>query len=57
LLALYKLDEFRELVSSPGFQEEFRLTAEEKNTILADDLSLLLFGIRWLKETLFAEKI
>jgi len=56
LLALYKLDEFRELVSSPGFQDRFMLTEEERGSVLSDDLSLLRFGIRWLKETLFTEK-
>jgi len=57
LLALYKLDEFRELVSSPEFQDEFKLTEEERDSVLSDDLNLLRFGIRWLKETLFTEKI
>ena len=57
LLALYKLDEFRELISSPGFQDEFMLTEEEKFSALSDDLSLVRFGIRWLKATLFTEKI
>jgi Fe-S-cluster containining protein len=57
LLALYKLDEFRELVSSPEFQNEFKLTEEERDSVLSGDLNLLRFGIRWLKETLFTEKI
>jgi Fe-S-cluster containining protein len=57
LLALYKLDEFRELVSSPEFQNEFKLTEEERDSVLSDDLNLLRFGIRWLKEALFTEKI
>jgi Fe-S-cluster containining protein len=57
LLALFKLDEFRELVSSPSFQEKFMLTEEERYSVFADDLSLLRFGVRWLKETLFTEKI
>ena len=56
LLALYKLDEFRELVSSPGFQDEYKLSEEERDSALSDDLQLLRFGIRWLKETLFTEK-
>jgi Fe-S-cluster containining protein len=56
LLALYKLDEFRELVSSREFQEGFALTEEERGAVFSDDLSLLRLGIRWLKETLFAEK-
>jgi uncharacterized protein len=56
LLALYRLDEFRELVSSPGFQDRFMLTEEERASVLSDDLSLLRFGIRWLKKSLFTEK-
>ena len=56
LLALYKLDEFRDLISSPGFQEEFKIAEEEIRSVLSDDLKLLRFGIHWLKETLFAEK-
>jgi len=54
LLALYKLDEFRDLVSKPGFQDEFKQTEEERRSVLSDDLKLLRFGIHWLKETLFA---
>jgi Fe-S-cluster containining protein len=56
LLALYKLDAFRELVSSPEFREGFVISEEEKHEILSDELTLLRFGIRWLKETLFTEK-
>jgi Fe-S-cluster containining protein len=56
LLALYRLDEFRELVSSLGFQDRFMLTEEERASVLSDDLSLLRFGIRWLKKNLFTEK-
>jgi len=55
LLVLYKLDEFRDLLSSPDFQEEFKLNEEEIRSVLSDDLSLLRFGIRWLKEALFVE--
>lgn len=57
MLALYKLDEFREMVTSPSFQEEFQMNEKEWDTILADDLSLLRFGIRWLQEILFTEKV
>ena len=56
LLALYKLDEFRIMVSSPAFVEKFMLSKEESRSILADDLNLLLFGIRWLQKVLFTEK-
>jgi len=56
LLALYRLDEFHELVSSPGFQDTFMLSEEEIHSVLSDDLSLLRLGIRWLQDTLFKEK-
>jgi uncharacterized protein len=56
MLALYNLDEFRSLVSSPIFQDKYRLDPVECKTILGDDLELLRFGIRWLKERLFSEK-
>ena len=55
LLALYKLDEFHELVLSSSFNDRFILTTEERTAALADDLSLLRFGIRWLKKNLFKE--
>lgn len=57
LLALYKLDEFREMVSSPAFFDKYMLNKEERCAVLQDDLHLLGFGIRWLKEQLFTEKI
>lgn len=56
LLALYRLDAFQELVSSPEFQKEFMISEEDKKGILSDDLALLRFGIRWLQEALFTEK-
>ena len=57
MLALYKLDEFRRLVSSPGFQKKYKLSRKELDAILVDDLSLLRFGIDWLKKLLFTAKI
>jgi len=57
MLALYKLDEFRKMISSTAFQEKYKLSLEEREAILGDDLSLLRFGISWLKKLLFTEKI
>jgi uncharacterized protein len=57
MLGLYKLDEFRSLVSSPAFQNKYRLDPAEYKTVLGDDLKLLRFGIRWLKEHLLSEKL
>lgn len=56
ILALYKLDQFRKLVSSPHFRDKYLPRRGERESVLADDLSLLRFGIRWLQEVLFAEK-
>ena len=57
MLALYKLDEFREIVSAVAFQKTNALSHEEREAILEDDLSLLRFGIDWLKKLLFTAKI
>lgn len=56
MLALYKLDEFRSLVSSQTFQDKYRLDPAECKTVLNDDLELLRFGIRWLKEHILSTK-
>ena len=56
ILALYRLDEFRNMVSSAAFCDKYMLGAEERHAILADDMNLLRFGIRWLQERLFTEK-
>jgi Fe-S-cluster containining protein len=57
LLSLYQLDEFRNLVSSPSFYDKYSLGKEERSLVLADDLNLLRYGIRWLQELLFTEKV
>ena len=57
LLALYRLDEFRKMVSDPAFHEKYTLSPEERGAVLADDLQLLRFGIRWLQEVLFPGKV
>ena len=57
LMVLYKLDEFRKMVSSPALYDKYALSKEERRSVLADDLNLLRFGIRWLQEVLFTEKL
>ena len=56
LLALYKLDEFRKMVSSPDFYNVYLSSKEERSSVLADDLELLRFGIHWLQKVLFTER-
>lgn len=55
VLALYNLDEFRNLVLDPGFLPRTALSPDNWQTFAADDTSLLRFGIRWLKNELFGE--
>jgi Fe-S-cluster containining protein len=56
MLTLYKLDEFREAVAEPDSLLRLHLDDREKALIQEDETSLIRLGIRWLKETLLAEK-
>jgi Fe-S-cluster containining protein len=55
-LASYDIDGFRAFVESPGFGEVFDLAPALRHDILADDIKLLRFGFRLLKQVLFGEK-
>jgi Fe-S-cluster containining protein len=54
-MACYDLDRFRAFVASDGFAELFDLPADEMQMILTDDIALMLFGFRFLRQTLFGE--
>ena len=54
-MACYDLDRFRAFVASDGFGELFDLPADEMQMILTDDTALMLFGFRFLHQTLFGE--
>jgi Fe-S-cluster containining protein len=54
-MACYDVDRFRAFVASDGFAELFDLPADELRTILSDDIELMLFGFRFLRQTLFGE--
>jgi Fe-S-cluster containining protein len=53
--ACYDVDRFRAFVASNGFAELFDLPADEMQKILVDDTELMLFGFRFLRQTLFGE--
>jgi len=55
LLALYKLDEFRSFVSGTDFAARFKVEEKDRQAALADEESLLRFGIGWLNKVLFDE--
>jgi Fe-S-cluster containining protein len=54
-LASYDIDGFRAFVSSAGFEEVFALDPAFKSRVLGDDVELLKFGFRLLKQVLFGE--
>lgn len=55
-MACYDIDRFRAFVESEGFGQVFALPADEKARILADDVELMLFAFRFLRQVLFGEQ-
>lgn len=55
-IASYDLDGFRAFIASPGFQEVYDLPPQETETLLNDDLALLQFAARFMKQAFFGEK-
>ncbi|HAI68905.1 MAG TPA: 50S rRNA methyltransferase [Gammaproteobacteria bacterium] len=51
----YNLDSFRGFIQSEGFSEVYDLTTAEIEELKADDLLLLNFGFKLLKQVLFGE--
>ncbi len=54
-MACYDVDRFRAFVASDGFAELFEVPADEMRKVLTDDVELILFGFRFLRQTLFGE--
>lgn len=54
-MACYDIDTFRAFVDSSVFKELFVLPEEEWAQILSDDVNLLQFSFRYLKQVLFGE--
>jgi len=54
-MACYEVDRFRGFIASDGFTELFDIPADEMRKILLDDAELMLFGFRFLRQTLFGE--
>lgn len=55
-MACYDLDRFREFVKSEGFQATFDLEEEARREICEDDLALLKFGDRFIRQVMFGEE-
>jgi len=54
-MACYDVDRFRQFVASDAFSQLFDLPSGELHEILLDDTRLMLFGFRFLRQTLFGE--
>jgi uncharacterized protein len=54
-MVCYDLDRFRSFVASEGFDELYDLNTEETVEILGDDVRLMLFGFRFLRQVLLGE--
>lgn len=55
-MACYDIDRFREFVSAESFNKLFDLPQEEKAVLLTDDVALLQFAFRFLRQVLFGEE-
>ena len=54
-MATYDLDRFKRFISSPNFQAVYDLDAKIFDEIQKDDVALLEFGYRFLRQVLFGE--
>jgi Fe-S-cluster containining protein len=55
-MACYDIDTFRHFVESDAFSRLFALTDDERTLVLADDVELMQFSFRFLKQVLFGEQ-
>jgi len=55
-MACYNLDQFRAFVASASFGQLFALPLAEREKIVGDDLELMQFGFRFLRQVLFGEE-
>ncbi|MCX7168262.1 MAG: YkgJ family cysteine cluster protein [Rhodocyclales bacterium] len=55
-MACYDIDRFREFVGAESFNKLFDLPQAEKEALLADDVALLQFAFRFLRQVLFGEE-
>jgi hypothetical protein len=54
-MTCYDVDRFRAFVASDGFSEVYDVPADEMRAALEDDVKLLQFGFRFLRQVLFGE--
>jgi len=55
-MACYDLDRFREFVRSTGFSTTYDLDEATRNELLTDDMALLRFGDRMIRQVMYGEE-
>jgi hypothetical protein len=55
-MACYDIDKFREFVFAESFSKLFELKPEEREAFASDDVALLQFAFRFLRQVLFGEE-
>ena len=55
-MACYDIDKFRDFIQMESFGKLFDLPQEEKEALLKDDVALLQFAFRFLRQVLFGEE-
>jgi hypothetical protein len=55
-MACYDLDRFREFIKSTGFSTTFDIDQATRDELLTDDLALLRFGDRMIRQIMYAEQ-
>ena len=55
-MACYDLDRFREFVKSEGFSSTFDIDEATRKALYEDDLALLKFGDRFIRQVMFGEE-
>jgi len=55
-MACYDIDRFREFIKGAGFEQSFVIDDATRKELLEDDLALLRFGDRMIRQVMFAEE-
>jgi Fe-S-cluster containining protein len=55
-MACYDVDQFREFVKSPSFEDVYEIDQATKDKLYNDDVELMLFGQRFLAQVMFGDE-
>jgi len=55
-MACYDVDQFREFIKTPSFEDVYELDQATKDKLYSDDVELMLFGQRFLSQVMFGDQ-